>query len=474
MLLKSRVRAIGAAVTSAAVLLTAAGAGWGNPAPGPIDRFNQQAVEDAYMQALAATTTVPLGWSGSEGTCDPGAISPAALASQLAVVNFQRAMIGVPAATLDAGLTDRAQKGAFAWTNGDACGMSAANYPGWKLHCVDTEMAIWDLLRLSRVYTVPHQIRIGVGLVPGGGAITHVQDSPEYNGPEWLEWPTSGYNPSPMVLGWNWHLSAPDADFSNATVTMSGADGAPLATPQILGATSPGEDRLGVGTLSWRPTNEDDEGAYTVTVNGIVRAGQTVSHTYTVNLFKPKPIIQGTPRFTGHLRVGSLVKALPVPVVPRPTLFDPGLSHNWPQLSWWRDGKRVRARGEYRLRVADQGHQLIVGERSTVNGFLNYLVFSGPTPVVQPATRLRPMAVRIDGKREVGSKVRAVPEWTFPRQRVRERFQWYRWQDPIPGADRPTFRLSKKYEGIDIGVRVRGRSGKQRATQLRTFLVNAR
>lgn len=84
------------------------------------------------------------------------------------------------------------------------------------------------------------------------------------------------------------------------------------------------------------------------------------------------------------------------------------------------------------------------------------------------------MHVRIEGRREGRRRVRAVPEWTFPRSRVKERFQWYRWQDPIPGATKPTLFLSKKYVGVDIGVRVWGRSGKQRVSQWRSFLVHHR
>lgn len=461
-----------AVATVAASVLSASDSAWADDAGGRIDRMDRTAVEDAYMQALAGSTAVPLGWTGSEERCDPGVISAESLAGQLAVVNFQRALVGVPAATLDPTLTDTAQKGAFAWTYGDACGMNERDFSAWKLHC--TDMAIWDVLRYSSIYLVPRAMRVGIGVVPGGGAITYAADTDQYSGREWLEWPSSGYNPSPLVLGGTWELAAPDSDFSNATVTMTGPDGVPLATPRIVNATGAESDGLGIGRLAWRPTNEGDEGSYTVTVDGIVRSGQTISHTYTVNLFRPKAWIQGAPSFTGEMRVGSKVKALPARVVPRPTLFDPGLSHDSPRLSWWRDGNRVHRYSEYRLRVADQGHQLVVGERSTVSGFLNPLVFSGPTAAVQPATRLRPMHVRIEGRREGRRRVRAVPEWTFPRSRVKERFQWYRWQDPIPGATKPTLFLSKKYVGVDIGVRVWGRSGKQRVSQWRSFLVHHR
>lgn len=434
-----------------------------------LDTTSREAVENAFLDAIAASTGVRGDWTGSYEHCDPGTVSPAMLAGQLAAVNFERALVGVPAATLDPKLTEGAQKGAFAWASGDECGLNQADFPGWKIHCDDDPA--WSLLDGSGLRLVPYRVRVGIGWLPGAGDLDYQLESEESAGPDWLAWPSAGWFPEKLHWSSHWELAAPEADFTAATVTLTDAKtGAPIGT-RIKDATA-GEG-LRPGHLVWEATDwpEDREPSIAVTVSGVTRGGQTVSHSYTVNLFVPSARIVGHPNYTGEVRVGETLTAQAARTVPKvgTTFYNLGYETR-PSFSWWRDGVRVKRYGQYRVRLADQGHRLVLRQRVSASGFTSPSAFSEPTPVVLPATRLRSMGIRIEGTRKVGQTVRAVPEWTFPRSRVNERFQWYRWGDPIPGATKARLILRKRYAS-GIRVRIQGRSGGQHATQWRQFRV---
>ena len=100
--------------------------------------------------------------------------------------------------------------------------------------------------------------------------------------PEYIAYPPKGYVPQQLVFN-RWSFGKPGANFSAATVTMTGPSGnVPLTVNPV--ATGYGDP-----TIVWEPTgiitNSTGDVTYTVTVSGIVGAPQT-SYTYNVVIIK--------------------------------------------------------------------------------------------------------------------------------------------------------------------------------------------
>jgi hypothetical protein len=438
--------------------------------PPSLDVNNRQSVETAYMDALAASKSVPDGWTGSEQACNPGALSPEFLQGQLAVVNFGRAMTGLPAVGLSQELTTQAQLGAFAWTFGDQCGMEASNYPGHKVHCTDEPT--WVMLPNARVAIDPFVTEVGIGWVPGGGDLAVRHGGGRQDSSPWMAWPSAGYFPEPLEQSSGWYLAGIGADFSNASVRMTDpATGQPVANARVKAAYDAGDSWLGY--LQWEVSQLETLDDVTVTVEGIVRAGQTVSHSYTVHLFKPMMRTLGQPTYSGVPQVGKTLRATSAPVMPASMES----SDSEVSLSWWRDGVRVGRGTTYKVRVDDLGRSLVLRQRSSHWGFSESLVYAAPTAAVQPATRLRPMGIKLEGVRQVGRTIRVFPEWTYPQSKVRQKVQWYIGGRPIPGATKTRLVLRRQFLKIPkngsafLQVRVKAQARGQHASQSRTYQV---
>ncbi len=101
--------------------------------------------------------------------------------------------------------------------------------------------------------------------------------------PPFIAYPPSGYIPSALTFA-RWTFGIPGADFSNATVIMTGPLGA--ITLAVISKTDNG---YGDNTIVWEPTgivtNSSADMVYTVTVSGIVNAPKT-TYTYTTTLIK--------------------------------------------------------------------------------------------------------------------------------------------------------------------------------------------
>ncbi len=440
--------------------------------PPDLDVNNREAVETAYMDALAASKSVPDGWTGSEQACNPGALSPEFLQGQLAVVNFGRALTGLPAVGLSQDLTARAQLGAFAWTFGDQCGLEASNYPGHKVHCTDEPT--WVMLPDTGVVIDAFATEVGIGWVPGGGDLAVTHSGGYQDPPPWMAWPSAGYFPEPLQESSGWYLAGAGADFTNASVRMTDpATGQPVANTRIKAAYGTAGDDA-VNYLQWEVSQLETLDDVMVTVEGIVRAGQTVSHSYTVHLFNPTMRTLGQPTYSGVPQVGATLTGTSAPVMPASMeSMDSEVS-----LSWWRDGVRVGRGTTYKVRVGDLGRSLVLRQRSSHWGFSESIVDATPTGTVQPATRLRPMGIKLEGVRRVGRTIRVFPEWTFPRSKVRQSVQWwYVNGQRIPGATKTRLVLSRKVLRIpkngsaDIEVRVKAQARGQHASQSRRYRV---
>ena len=99
--------------------------------------------------------------------------------------------------------------------------------------------------------------------------------------PPFIAYPPKGFIPQTLAFP-RWSFSIPAADFTNASVTMTGPNGS-IASPVI--SKSEGDN-----TIVWEPVgierNSNSDISYTVTISGITNAPQ-FSYTYITTIFKP-------------------------------------------------------------------------------------------------------------------------------------------------------------------------------------------
>ena len=102
--------------------------------------------------------------------------------------------------------------------------------------------------------------------------------------PAFIAYPPKGYIPQ-QLTGDRWSFGIPSADFSSATVTMTGPSG-----PVPLTVISNNDVGYGDNTIVWTPqginTTGNSDVVYTVTVSGVANASQS-SYTYNVTVIKP-------------------------------------------------------------------------------------------------------------------------------------------------------------------------------------------
>jgi len=196
----------------------------------------------------------------------------------------------------------------FTWAAGNACARSNLAYSFFGPGAIDQYMREGDTSGISiwsaqaghrRWILAPGATRFATGDTPGGilgnelflpSNVLYVIQPPEEvveTPSRFTAWPPSGFFPVNLATK-VWSLSYPNADFSHATVTMSGPDGPIDVT--IL-------DRTNVAfcepAIVWRlPSGEEgttagEDKTYHVTVSGIAGASVPASSTYTVTLIDP-------------------------------------------------------------------------------------------------------------------------------------------------------------------------------------------
>ena len=145
---------------------------------------------------------------------------------------------------------------------------------------------------------------MGTGDVPASGsflpanALWNDTNTTNPVTPSFVKWPNAGYCPLPLMPA-RWSVGYRDADFTNATVTMT--QGSTPVAVNIIHADSNalnGMSFLGENSLVWEPANLPasiaGDTTFTVTVSGIANAGGTTSITYNVTLFDPNVLGQSS------------------------------------------------------------------------------------------------------------------------------------------------------------------------------------
>jgi hypothetical protein len=132
---------------------------------------------------------------------------------------------------------------------------------------------------------------MGTGDVPADGgfnsanAIWVIGNEKVAPTPQFVAWPNQGSTPHNLVPG-RWSLSRPNANFGNATVTMT--QGATNVPTTIISDVDNG---YGDNTIVWVPagipSSVTNDLTYNITVSGITGSGVPASYSYSVTLFDP-------------------------------------------------------------------------------------------------------------------------------------------------------------------------------------------
>lgn len=287
-----------------------------------IDPQDRNASKSFFLDQYWNYKDTPLVWSGDKTTCTPGAVNAEYQEATRARINYFRAMAGVPAqVAFRSDYTSKAQAAALMMSVNNS--LSHDPPPSWKCYSAEGDQGAGSSnLALgiagpgaisaymedfgSGNYAVGHRRWV---LYPqtqfmGSGDIPASPGAPAANAlwvfddniwgarpttrQPYVAWPPPGYLPWPVAYA-RWSLSYPQADFSAATVTMGGPNGA------ISVVVKPVVDGYGENTLVWEPqgvlTLDDpapvQDVTYSVTVSNIKWNGQTLQFSYQVTVFDP-------------------------------------------------------------------------------------------------------------------------------------------------------------------------------------------
>ncbi|KAF0812234.1 hypothetical protein IGB42_03224 [Andreprevotia sp. IGB-42] len=249
-----------------------------NEAFAPINTASRAEVVARYQDAFLPLRATAFSWTGSTGTCNPGDTPLSYKYAEVKLLNYLRAMGGLPGnVTLSLLLSTKAQQAALMM---DANGkLSHAPDASWKCYSADgAEAAGRANLGLSSgtlnagiggmgmyitdggVASLGHRRwllysrlgEVGVGDTPRANALYVIggKAAPAPTLANGVPWPPAGYVPQDSSLALPtlpWSFSYPGADFSAATVALTDD------TNTAIALTSVGQLDNGYGdnTLSW-------------------------------------------------------------------------------------------------------------------------------------------------------------------------------------------------------------------------------
>jgi uncharacterized protein YkwD len=297
------------AMASSGSLVLSAGPSHAQTEPDALDGFSRSAVRTAWNDVAERALAVPTQWSGSLSGCRPGAPSASAQEAVLDVVNLFRDLTDLPRVTFDAELSVEAQQAALMMEARN----DLAHYPDASWPCYTEEGA-----------AAAGRSNLGLGYRSGAAAVVHgyMDDSGSDNTevghrgwvldpdqrtmghgqtdranalyvvgdrrvhpspPAWTPWPSAGYLPVQAEPEGRWSLWAADrtTDFSSATVRVTSESGQALELSQYpapQGLPLVWEVRTGHGATG-------PDRSYAVTVSGIRRGGEELTHSWTTRLF---------------------------------------------------------------------------------------------------------------------------------------------------------------------------------------------
>jgi len=300
--------------------------------PGPVQSratLARSSVVALYRNMYLPQSAVALAWTGNAASCNAGTTASAHQDAVIGRINYFRALAGLPDATLDTVSTPYVQAAALmmsangmlshsppsSWTcfsTTGATGAASANLALGACGLAAIDLYMDDAgggnaaAGHRRWLLYPPRASFATGDTDGGGS-GHAANALMVFGataarpstPNGVAWPPAGYVPyqSLPARSGRWSISYPGADFSTATVAVSGPSGALAVTREALA------NGYGDNTLVFVPSGVSYDApagdtSYTVTVNGIGGSGVPTSLQYVVTVIDPAVADEGTPPVT--------------------------------------------------------------------------------------------------------------------------------------------------------------------------------
>ena len=248
------------------------------------------------------------GWNGTASGCVVGSVDAAVLAKYLKRINYFRRQVGLnDNITFDATQTAKYQEAALmilannatdnappatwnCYTNngGDACSKSI-QFLGTPENCVGSWMKDEGALNINAVNRrwLLHSAKtqFAWGSTNGSMALGVIGTATgNLKLPKFIAWPPEGFIMQGL-LPTRWSFGYPGANFTSATVSMTGSSG--TVNLSIKSQTMTGQ---GDNTIVWEPqgilNNQNTDVYYVVKVSGITGMTST-SYQYTVTIVKP-------------------------------------------------------------------------------------------------------------------------------------------------------------------------------------------
>jgi uncharacterized protein YkwD len=287
-----------------------------------VDIGSRSAVVAFYFTVYVPTLAVPANWTGAVGGCLPGDTDQAYKDATLQMVNYFRAMAGLPGdVVFDPALNAKCQQAALmmiaqgslshspppTWTCYTADGANAAANSNLGLGNAGPQAVADGYIGDSgsnnlavghrRWVLYPPQQTMGTGSTTAVNGFFHgsnalfVTDNvfgPRPASPEWVVWPPAGYVPFAVVYP-RWSFSLQDADFSGAIVTMT--QGANNITVNVVSRDSV-TNQAPDNTIVWEPQGlptsaPNPDLTYVVHVDNVMVAAQSRSFSYSVTIIDP-------------------------------------------------------------------------------------------------------------------------------------------------------------------------------------------
>jgi hypothetical protein len=289
-----------------------------------VDTSNRQQVVSFFNNVYVPAWTPTANWNGNAASCNPGSVNPAFAAAEVQMINYFRAMVGLPADLVESSpASDKANQAALmmkangalshspppSWNCYTAAGAEAAGKSNLAFNATGAyAIALYIADPGTGNYAAGHRRWI---LYPPLAAVgrgdndvandlwviataQHPVWGPRPSAPAWIAWPPPEYVPYQVVYP-RWSLSHnPSVDFGAANVTMT-VNGSPV-TENVR----PVVNGYGDNTLVWEPTGITtgpgmSDQVVAVEVSNILISGSPVTVSYTVTIIDPAAAPGPTP-----------------------------------------------------------------------------------------------------------------------------------------------------------------------------------
>ncbi len=279
-----------------------------------INTADRAAVLAAYQSIYIPTRAAPLAISGfNVSTCAAGDTTLAYKTSAIRMVNYYRAMSGVPGnVTLNLAWSAKAQQAALmmnangqlnhtppsTWTCYSPAGAEAAGHSnlaggasalGGYYSAMDLYMSDNGVPSLGhrRWVIYPPQAEMGTGDVNNNNSLWVLGPfGTRPATPNGVAWPPAGFVPYPLApASMTWSFSMANANFANAIVNVGKVGGAPVPITVSVTPSGYGDETIAfTPTAGTWPYAASGDTSFDVQVNGVVVNGASRSFAYRVTL----------------------------------------------------------------------------------------------------------------------------------------------------------------------------------------------